>query len=817
MPPKKRRPVGRAQLLALGLLGITVVGAPLLLGGVPAWARILIEVASWLSLVAAIWATRRSVRDAPPSAWLVMSLVLVGVTAVQVAPMPLSWLAWLAPESASAVRSTQQALGQGDASWGALSMDPGATLAALLQGLGLVSVAVAAWLLALAGRRRLVLWLLVASAGVMAFVALGHEATGADKVFGLYDPRFVHPHPLSPLLNLNHLSALLSVGAVLSLGLAAEQRGGRRVTTLVLSVTLVATTLLTASRGGVASLLGAVVLFAILVRFESRRDGATGRFGIGLVLGLGVGLGAYVALDPLLAQLTDTSLDSKAELVREGVLLALRHPWLGVGRGAFGSASSQVWGTLARGLYAENLPIHWAAEWGIPAALLGLTVLGGSVMGFFRRRRSPPRLAAGIALVMLFAHELVDFSLELAGVGTVAAVLLGATLGRSHGRAGRVGAKSLVMGLAAVSLVGLVALAPRATRVDSLAAQEALGEMLRAGDAARFHTRLVQAMTAHPQDAAFPLIGGAEAVGRDAREALPLLNRAMILAPGWASPHELTARWLSRHHRRDQALLELQQAAIRDTRLAAPLMCQILRASPDATWALRAAPAGTEGVPLLNRAARCMLRHPEVAEAIDQEILRRDEGTIEAQLRAIERLKRAGQMEAALDQAQDAHRAHATDADVTLALAQLLVDAQRPREALDLLRRAGGSLPDRAQMLRVEAGAHAGLGDAEAMRRSIGQLRGLAAARAGPLAAVLLLRARLELQLGNRAQALVALERAERLSPSQATLLQIARLAEQLGATARAQTAYRELLRDAPDNVNYQQAFVRTGGQLPIR
>ncbi|NCQ34617.1 tetratricopeptide repeat protein, partial [bacterium] len=187
------------------------------------------------------------------------------------------------------------------------------------------------------------------------------------------------------------------------------------------------------------------------------------------------------------------------------------------------------------------------------------------------------------------------------------------------------------------------------------------------------------------------------------------------------------------------------------------------------------------------------------------------------QLRAIERLKRAGQMEAALDQAQDAHRAHATDADVTLALAQLLVDAQRPREALDLLRRAGGSLPDRAQMLRVEAGAHAGLGDAEAMRRSIGQLRGLAAARAGPLAAVLLLRARLELQLGNRAQALVALERAERLSPSQATLLQIARLAEQLGATARAQTAYRELLRDAPDNVNYQQAFVRTGGQLPIR
>jgi len=284
MPPKKRRPVGRAQLLALGLLGITVVGAPLLLGGVPAWARILIEVASWLSLVAAIWATRRSVRDAPPSAWLVMSLVLVGVTAVQVAPMPLSWLAWLAPESASAVRSTQQALGQGDASWGALSMDPGATLAALLQGLGLVSVAVAAWLLALAGRRRLVLWLLVASAGVMAFVALGHEAAGADKVFGLYDPRFVHPHPLSPLLNLNHLSALLSVGAVLSLGLAAEQRGGRRVTTLVLSVTLVATTLLTASRGGVASLLGAVVLGASVPLLDAHVvDGA----GFMLLTGLG--------------------------------------------------------------------------------------------------------------------------------------------------------------------------------------------------------------------------------------------------------------------------------------------------------------------------------------------------------------------------------------------------------------------------------------------------------------------------------------------------------------------------------------------------
>jgi len=474
MPRKHRRPAGRAQIVALSLLGITVVGAPLLLGGVPAWARLSIGAASWLSLVAAIWTTRDGRPGGRAGAWLGLGLALVAFTSLQVVPLPLSWLAGLAPESAAAVVSTRRALGLDAPAWGALSMDPGATLAALLQGLGLLCAAVAAWLLAGAGRRRALLWLVVLSAGAMAFVALGHEAAGADKIYGIYEPRFVHPHPLAPLLNLNHLAALLSLGAVLSLGLAAELRGGRRVAASTLAIVLVATTLLTGSRGGVASLLGAVVLFGMLARFESRRAGVSARLGVAAALALGVSLGAYLALEPLLRQLGDTSVDNKLEVAQQGLSIALRHPWIGVGRGAFGSASSQVWGTTTRALYPENLPVQWAAEWGIPVALAALGVLGACVAGLFRGRRSPARLAAAIALVMLFAHELVDFSTEIAGVGTVAAVLFGATVGRSSRRAGRVSSLAAPLALALVSLVALAALGPRATRTDSRGEQEAL-------------------------------------------------------------------------------------------------------------------------------------------------------------------------------------------------------------------------------------------------------------------------------------------------------------------------------------------------------
>jgi tetratricopeptide (TPR) repeat protein len=317
-------------------------------------------------------------------------------------------------------------------------------------------------------------------------------------------------------------------------------------------------------------------------------------------------------------------------------------------------------------------------------------------------------------------------------------------------------------------------------------------------------------MLAHPSEPSFPLIGAGVAVAQGEEAAPTLINRAMELAPGWASPHELAASWLLRRGRSDQALLEVREAAVRDHKAAGAILCRMLGGNAPATIAFRAAPDGREGIPLLENAAKCLAPDPARAEVVDAEILRRDPSALEPQLRRVRRLLVQTDARGAEREARALAARHPESDAVIAAWAETLLAIGQPAGALDTVRDAQERGGDMETLLRIEARAHAALDDADAMREAVERLRILAAGDARHLAEAMRLRATLEAELGNQAQALEVLENAQRLDPRRSTLVRIARLAETLGARERARRAYAELASEEPETAAYRDGLERT-------
>ena len=68
-------------------------------------------------------------------------------------------------------------------------------------------------------------------------------------------------------------------------------------------------------------------------------------------------------------------------------------------------------GTDKRFFYPENLPVQWAAEWGLPVALALLVIIVWSIARGFRLRRSHAHVGGLAGLVAIGIHQLADFSL----------------------------------------------------------------------------------------------------------------------------------------------------------------------------------------------------------------------------------------------------------------------------------------------------------------------------------------------------------------------------------------------------------------------
>jgi O-antigen ligase len=196
---------------------------------------------------------------------------------------------------------------------------------------------------------------------------------------------------------------------------------------------LVSAVVLTHSRGGFLSTgIGVLVLlFCVLT------VGRLSRFGRALVAGVvlaGMVLIVHLSGEVTLERLgrTDIEREGRAavfELVRQGISDA---PLIGHGYGAFETAFQAYADETLDGYYpnAHNDYLELAFDLGLPASLFLiaaiLAIAVACLAGVYRRRRDVvyPALAVAAA-VLVGAHALVDFSLQMPAVAAFLAFLLG--------------------------------------------------------------------------------------------------------------------------------------------------------------------------------------------------------------------------------------------------------------------------------------------------------------------------------------------------------------------------------------------------------
>ena len=333
------------------------------------------------------------------------------------------------------------------------------------------------------------------------------------------------------------------------LGLALRRRGQGRLLWLMGFVLVVAPLFLSLSRGGIGAFFGGAAVFLALA---SRREQAPGEaphpWRWAALAGLTAALGAvaYLALEPVLRELSTlrTAADeSKLELWRPALAMIRDHPLAGIGRGAFATVFPGYKTEPAQVTfhYLENEWLQPLVDLGAPAGLLLIATLGLLWLSAARRRdlsSAEVGLLAGTAAVA--AQNLVDFSLEFAGVGVPFMVALG-LLTRGE-RPVRLPWRGLAgVAVAALGVAGAGALLWRAHPTD----QDGLAVLL-APDAAAAEAAALEAARWHPADYLPVATAGIRWVEEDrCARGLPWLTRAMALSPTAPEPHLYAARCLA--------------------------------------------------------------------------------------------------------------------------------------------------------------------------------------------------------------------------------------------------------------------------------
>ena len=779
------------------MIAVLVV-APQLLGGVFPWS---VAVICLMAAAAGISASRRIeiISHKRQTAKLLdwMMVLTLAWTILQSLPLPSSVVAFLVPESADAWRSNALLYGVPPRSWIPLSLDPGATRLEIAKGSAIVAVFLAARVFAASHQRRRVLKGVAASGIVLALIAFAHKVAGATHVFGVYEPVYASTRLLAPIMNENHLGGFMSLTAPILLGLAMDAETlERRIAWALGALVCALAGVLSFSRGGILGLVvGAVVFIAVYAtRLDSTRESPLRSRKIP-VLAAGFLLCALLAAalggDALVRELTYThNLTSKLEAAEAAAPMIASHPIAGVGRGGFSAAFVDEHGARTRFFHPENLLVQWTSEWGLPIALGLLVVVVWSITRGFRLRRSHAHLGALAGLVAIGVHDLVDFSLEIAGVSVVAAATLGAVADSASVRF-EFPLRKLCLVISIVSLVG-AGLAVSLHQRDVFSLEQMVGEALEAEDHTEVRRLVSSGLALHPSEPIFALAGAEVAVREGDESAGRWLNRAQDLAPLWSAPHLLAARWLFSLGKTDQALIEIRESEARQPGSARGTICSLLDTYDDPAIALRAAPPGADGAKLLDRAAQCLPLGSPVAVAIDESARERDPHLVGPATRQARRLLAEGRSLEAIDILSGLST---RDVAAHRLLAEAYMRADDPQSAAHAIAPTLNLRKVPSDALRTAATVYMALGDDSQVRIVASRLRGKTGGKAKALAEVELFLGGLYESHRRYAPALRAYEDSNRASESRRALQAIARVAETLGNRERALLTYRRLCR----------------------
>jgi tetratricopeptide (TPR) repeat protein len=602
-------------------LVVVIWGSCLAIGGVhPLTVAIL---ALWVAALGLIHAKRRSARFSL-GGWVLIALA--AYTAAQCVPLPTAWLETLAPSSLLAWTDAATVLGSslGKGAY-PVSLDPDATRLESAKLLLYAAVWIqGAWFRQHYGLRAsaLVVFGLALTAICIGFL---HFAADAERLYGVYAPDYASTTRLSPLLNPNNMAGLCTLGAFAGLAVAVHRKTRPRFAAAALLGVAVssASTFVTGSRGGAAALtVGLLTFSAIALWRETRRACRasvprtiwlrTGVHGLA-VAALGVGFSALAMRAQLAAELWDDSL-AKLSMLVWALDLALAHPWVGTGRGAFEAEAGRFhdFGGEQIFTHAENWPIEWISGWGLPVGGAAVVLLLAALWPRRSLRRPTlTRLAVYIGLVAVLAQNLLDLGLEVPGVAVPLTFLLSALLqvkSRPEAEGGQTdrGQKLALsgLGLAALTLASAVALLvvpPTLARVERK--QLGLAFAAQSEPPALRLERVKGAVARHPGDGYLFRLGALAHVELgDSLTALGWLNASLRRAPQSGATHVLLAEALQRLGRTDQALAALRVAVEKTPALASE--AARLGLTWDSSAILRVVPEGASGGLVLLSAAR---------------------------------------------------------------------------------------------------------------------------------------------------------------------------------------------------------------------
>ena len=597
--------------------GVALALAVLLVGGAPRWAMAAIALPLAVALAATV-TSRRKLAEVSPL-MVVLGLAL-GLTLLQLLPLPRSIVAALNPHGVELRETGLDLIGQTAGAWQPISLDTAGTLHGAAMIILMLGVAFIALRLTAADKGRF--WIcgaIAVLAGTVALLTGAHVALGAQTLYGWYRPTEASPALFGPLLNPNHLGGLMAMGSLLSAGLFFHdaQASLRRVGWAALTLLCIATTMLSQSRGAVLSLGLGAVAFAIAMLGQrvgagpKRRNppGEMWRTKVPMAVFATclVALVIYSSAEKVSGQIIDTQVTelgdrhSKFAAWRSSMTLVAETPWVGIGRGALEPVFTRVHGASSYHTFShlENEYVQAVVEWGVVGAVVIGVFMMWLVLSMVRRWHRGPLAASALgALLAVATQNAVDFSLSLPALA-LCSVALAATLAyvpvediaKNRGRGANTSDHANGPGIrrmfwrgilvVAVLGAGIVMLLPSSRSVaeshDLLTARNADMGIVR------------DAISAHPLD--YLAYGRATDIllaQNDAR-AGGFLRHALRLHPTHSGLHRIAARLLIRGGHADQAALEYR-LALQNTQAPRRLLDEVSIRLIDPNLAVRAIP-----------------------------------------------------------------------------------------------------------------------------------------------------------------------------------------------------------------------------------
>jgi hypothetical protein len=748
----------------------------------------------------------------------IVSFVLLGLcafTALQIVPLPSGLVELLNPAVHEVRSRALHPLGDKAASFMPLSLDVSLTTTELVKQCLYLCVywSCQAWIRYKGSRY---ISVLIAVAGALcAAVLLAHRVLMLDLVYGIYKPLHVALYASSgrvsaPLLNENHLSALLGMGTAIAIGLALEvQDRTHRTLAIVGSALIGGALLLTFSRGGIAAFVIGQLLFVVLRRLHRSRQSRTGEIAANLgwaPLGLAasLGLGFFVAQDTIVGEFMSGDV-SKIDMARVAAPL-IRDFWTtGVGRGAFwvAFAAYDPLVSLSTATHAENLVVQLLSDFGL---VVGTAAIAAFLLVMVRELRDiptrPSRAAALSAIVAFGVHNLVDFSIEVAGVAVIATACfcvlrfggLRATV-EPNEKMVRL-PRQLAFAFAGLT-AGVCALVPLLVLCKTVDEEERRFHLAyREADSQAFsRVSLRETLSRHPAVAFVPLVTGIRLYQRREGNPLPWLSRAIELSPHNAAAHLYVGFSLLRAGRMSQGLLELRLAGRYGPHLVPRIANLLVERYPKFEDASQIAVTDEERRELWPSLADALAQRnlTEEAAKADRAILALDPHAPRSLARSARRQAASGDMDQAFASVRALARLPGQEAAGALLDAELHASLGEHADAVKTLEKQALAQPRHTGVLAQLAWAKFRAGDRKGALECAATLRNLAdtpQARAAGYA----LEGELELASGNIRTAMSKLRDAHSIDGARTNYLwRIADLAKSQGDEASLIDALRKI------------------------